>query len=339
MNKSGIKWGIFTARLPVLHMRIEWPELLQGLVVSLSTGLALVPLLTMSFGLTFEEAVTIAMLHMMLVTSNVIIFGEPFAAGWITPALPLVLAFVLGEYDTSTQRFQMMTALSIDFAVITLFMAVTGFGKKLIALVPAALKAGIILAAALSAFRRVFYDEETILKAMPVSYILAIVTCLIILYLPAFTKLKSKYKMAAFIASLGMLPAFIIAGIYGGINGELAFDIRSGFLMPPMADLMTKVSPFSIGFAPIEFFIAGLPIAFMSYLILFGDLITGTSMIEESQKHRPDDPIDINLTRSHYAVSIRNFIMAIFAPFFPTQGVLWAGAQVIVIERWKAGKA
>ena len=338
MKKSGFKWGIFEARLPVLHMRIEWPELVQGLVVSLSTGLALVPILITAFGLTFEEAVTLAMLHMMIATSNVILFGEPFAAGWITPALPFVLAFVLGGLDNAVERFQMMTALAIDFAFITLILAVTGLGKKVNAIVPTALKAGIILGAALSALKRIFFDDLVVFGMMPVSFVLAIITSVVILYLPAFQRLRDKYKIISIIASLGLLPAFVLAGLFGGLSGELAFNIESGFLIPPMGALMAKISPFSIGFPPLEFFIAGLPLAFITYLILFGDLITGTALIKDNQQYRPDDPIDIDLNRSHYAVAIRNFVMALFAPFFPTQGVRWAGAQVLIVERWKQGR-
>ena len=329
---------MFRARLPIIHMRIEWPELAQGLVVSLSTALALIPLLTTSFGLSFPEAVTIAMLHMMLVTSNVIIFGEPFASGWITPALPLVLSFVIGGVESAEERFQMMTALSLDFAALTLLMGVTGWGRKLARLVPPAFKAGIILGAALSAFKRIFYDDAEGFMAMPVSYSLAILVCLTILYLPAFSWLKSKYKLFSIISSFGLLPSFVVAGVFGGLMGELTFDITPGFLNPPFAGLMAKVSPFAICFPPLSYFVSALPLTLIAYLILFGDLITGASLIEDNQKYRPDDPVDINLTRSHYAVAIRNFLMAIIAPFFPTQGVLWAGAQIIIIERWKAGR-
>jgi len=338
MKNSGFKWGIFTARLPILHMRIEWPLLLQGLVVSLSTALALIPLLTTSFGLSFEEAVTIAMLHMMLVTSSVIVFGEPFAGGWITPALPLVLALVIGGYETSTERFSMMTALSLNFAAITLIMAITGLGRKIFDFVPASLKAGIILAAALSAFKRIFYDDIDQFLEMPISFLLAIMSCLIILYLPAYQKLKQHYKIAAFIASFGLLPGFIIAGLYGAYSGEMTFAVQSGFLMPPFGELMAKISPFAIGFPPGAYFLKALPLAFMTYLLLFSDLVTGTALIKDNQKYRPDDEIDINLGRTHYSLTVRNFIMALFAPFFPTQGVLWAGAQIIVIECWKEGR-
>ena len=89
---------------------------------------------------------------------------------------------------------------------------------------------------------------------------------------------------------------------------------------------------------PVDFFIAALPLACITYLILFGDLLTGIALIKDNQKHRPDDVIDINLNRSHYAGAIRNFIMALIAPFFPTQGTLWSGVQIIIIQRWVEGR-
>lgn len=42
-------------------------------------------------------------------------------------------------------------------------------------------------------------------------------------------------------------------------------------------------------------------------------------------------------TRSHLALAIRNFLSALVAPFFPTQGTLWTGVHVIVVQRWKQG--
>ena len=76
----------------------------------------------------------------------------------------------------------------------------------------------------------------------------------------------------------------------------------------------------------------------MTYIILFGDLITGNEVLNQAKDTRPDDPIDINPTRSHLSLSIRNVLMAISAPFFPTQGSLWTGVHVIVVQRWQQGK-
>ena len=319
-------------------MRIKWTLLVQGLVVSLSTGLALVPLLMTSFGLTFEEAVTMAMIHMILATSHIMIFGEPYATGWITAALPLVLVLVIDDYEAPIERFQMMTALSLEFAVLTLFLAVTGLGQRYINAIPTALKAGIIFGASMAAFKRIFYDDLSNIEAMPVSFISAILLSIMIFYLPAFQKWKQRSKLVQFIASFGLLPVLIFVCIAGYAFNEIEFEIVGGFLNLPLMDLLNKVSPFAIGWPPIEFYFAALPIVLMSYLILFGDLLTGKSIIEEHQDKRDDDIIEFNMSRSHYAVAIRNALMGLIVPFFPTQGVLWAGAQIIVVGHWKEGK-
>ncbi|MDG1726676.1 MAG: hypothetical protein P8H57_05945 [Emcibacteraceae bacterium] len=338
MMKSGFKWGIFRAYIPFLNMRIDWAFLAQGLVVSLSTGLALVPLLTASFGLTFEEAVTLAMLHMILVTSHIMVFGEPYAAGWITAALPLVLVTVLGDLADPAERFKMMTALSLEFSFLCLLMAVTGLGQKLIDSIPTALKAGIIFGAALAAFKRIFYDDFSNFELMPVSFISAIFLSIIIFYLPHFQKWKKQSKNIGFVASFGLLPVLIVVGFTGYLFDEFDFNIVNGFLNPPFNSLWNKASPIVIGWPSFSYYINAVPIVMMTYLLLFGDLLTGKSIVEEHQNERPDDIIEFNMNRSHYALAIRNFLMAVTVPFFPTQGVLWAGAQIIVADRWKEGK-
>ncbi|MDG1997151.1 MAG: hypothetical protein P8J14_11690 [Emcibacteraceae bacterium] len=338
MKHSGKNSKLFNVQLPIIHTRIEWSLFIQGLIVSLSTALALVPLLTLSFGLSFEEAIAMAMIHMLLVTSHVMIFGEPLAAGWITPALPFVLVLIASGCDSPTEKFQMMTALSLDFAALTFFMSITKLGKKFCDLIPNAFKAAIILGAALSAYKRIYYDDVAAYASMPITFSLAMLVCLIIFYLPGFQALKKKSKLCSKIASLGLLPAFIVAGVFGWLANELSFSIEMGFLIPPVGDLWNKVSPFAIGFPPLEYFLKGLPIAFMAYLVLFGDMLTGTELIRDKQHYRPDDPIEVNINKTHLVVSIRNFLMALIAPFFPTQGVLWAGAQVLVLNRWAQGK-
>jgi len=81
-----------------------------------------------------------------------------------------------------------------------------------------------------------------------------------------------------------------------------------------------------------------LPLAFVAYILVFGDLVTGNELIKGAAASRPDEKIDLNPTRSHISLAIRNAVMAIIAPFFPTQGALWTGVQVIVIQRWQQGR-
>ncbi len=80
----GRRWGPFTFRVPLYHTRVEWPELLQGIFVAAATGLGLVPLLVRDFGLTFDEAVACIFIQSILISSAPIVFGEPYAPGWVT---------------------------------------------------------------------------------------------------------------------------------------------------------------------------------------------------------------------------------------------------------------
>jgi hypothetical protein len=81
-----------------------------------------------------------------------------------------------------------------------------------------------------------------------------------------------------------------------------------------------------------------LPLVIIGYLLLFGDFVTGIEVIKEGQKLRPDEVIEIDINRSHNSVGIRNALGAIINPFFPTQGALWTGVHVVIVERWKQGK-
>lgn len=335
----GWRWGPFTFRLPFYHTRLYWPELFQGIFIAAATGLSLIPLMTMFFGLTFEEAVAASMIHSILISSAMIVFGEPYAPGWLTPALPLVLAFAIGVGDDPTLRLQAMTALSLDFALLLFVLGLTGLGKKFVIWLPDTLKAGIILGAALAALKRVFIDDaERFLLQQPIATTLACAVCLIFAFSLPMQRLKEKYRWVAMIAALGLLPGFVIAALVGPLVGEVVYDVQWGFLIPPVGDMWNKMSPFVIGFPDLGTMIQAMPLAIITYIILFGDLVTGNEVIREGLQERNDEHIDINPTRSHFALAIRNALMGISAPFFPTQGAMWTGVHVIIIQRWKQGK-
>lgn len=343
----GWNWGPFTFRVPFLHTRVEWPEFAQGILVAGATGLGLVPVLQAYFGLSFEEAVACIFIQAVLLSSAPILFGEPYAPGWITPALPLALAFVLPNYATPTERFHVMTAVSLWFAGLVTVLGFTGLGKLIILKIPAALKGGIILGAAIAALKRVFIDDaEKYLHVQPVATLTAISLCLLLTFSLPLQTLKKKYKPLLIFASLGLLPGFVIAALVGPLFGEISYDIKwsqegsfGPILIPPFMDMWAKASPLSIGWPSLGMMLDPdvILLAVMGYVILFGDLITGNAVLRAAQPNRDDDIFDINENRSHFSLGIRNFLMAIMAPFFPTQGSLWAGVHVIVVERWKEG--
>ena len=336
--QPGWKWGPFTARVPFYHTRAEWPDVMQGLVVTSATAMALVPLLQSVFGLTFSESIACAMIHMFLFSAGPILFGDPFASGYITPALPIAIAFVVGNYAEPTARFMAMTSMSLDFAAIMFFFGITGLGKKFIAWLPKALKGGIILGASIASLKRVFFDDIETFMTQPISTSVAIVVCLIFAFSKPFARFKERSSFLATLGNLGLLPGFIAAAIVGTLVGEIVFDIQWGFLIPPVGDMWEKASPFYIGLPSIDMFLAALPVALIAYTIAFGDFITGEEMIKDAGVDRPDETVDIDVDRVHYSVSIRNVIMGLFSPFFPSQGVLWTGVQVILVQRWRQGR-
>ena len=338
---NGIKWGPFVLRIPFIHMKFLTGEFLQGLVISGATALAAAPI-AMAFGLSFEEAIACCFIASILITSGPIIFGEPLAPGWVTPALPLVLAFFMskGLFDGTyrVETFQYMAAMCIEFTAIILFLGLTGLGKVIIEKIPNALKSGIILGAAVAAFYQIFFsDYERYIGDAPISMITALLICTITTFSEPFKRLALKNNILRIIGSLGLLPGFLIAALVGYFFGEISFDIQSGFGAPPMIDVYLKTSPLSIGFPPTSYYLEVFPLVVIGYLLLFGDFVTGIEILKDGQKNRPDEVLNIDLNRSHNSVGIRNLIGTIVNPFFPTQGALWTGVHVVIVERWKQG--
>tara|TARA_B100000945_G_scaffold1674_1_gene1452 strand:+ start:780 stop:2135 length:1356 start_codon:yes stop_codon:yes gene_type:complete len=343
VGNYGIKWGPFTLKIPFIHIKFLTAEFLQGMVISGATAFAGAPVV-MALGLSFEEAVACCFIASTLITAGPIIFGEPFAPGWVTPALPLVIAFFMskGFFDGTyrVETFHYMAAMCIEFTAIILLLGMTGLGRVITEKIPNALKSGIILGAALAAFHQIFFsDYERYIGDAPISMILALVICSVTTFSEPFKRMAAKNKVLQIIGSLGLLPGFIVAAIVGYLFGEINFDIQSGFAVPPIIDVYNKTSPLSIGFPPIEYFTEVFPLVVIGYLLLFGDFVTGTEILKDGQSYRPDEEINIDINRAHNSVGIRNFFGTILNPFFPTQGALWTGVHVIVVERWKQGSS
>jgi hypothetical protein len=177
---EGIKWGPFTLRIPFIHMKFRAGEFLQGLVISGATAFAAAPM-AMKLGLSFEEAVALSFIAGTLISAGPIIFGEPMAPGWVTPAVPIVLGALAAagyygagpcvegvcQYNPDAWRF--LAAMCIEFSILILLLGITGFGKVLVERIPRGLKAGIILGAALAAFYQVFYEDFAAYEAQPIN--------------------------------------------------------------------------------------------------------------------------------------------------------------------------
>ena len=343
-QNKGLKWGPFVARIPFIHIRFRAAEFFQGMVISGATAFAGIPIV-MGMGLTFEEGVAVSLVAGTLIAAGPILFGVPFAPGWVTPAYPIVIGVfaTMGYYspvgaEYQVETFQFMAALSIEFTLLVAFLGVTGLSSKIVNNSPNTLKSGIILGAAIAAFYQVFFKEfDSKYMEQPVAMTIALAICILTTFSVPFKKLATSNKVFQKISSLGLLPGFVIAATVAYVIGEATLNITWGFKFPDVVTLFERTSPFSIGFPPLNMYIDALPLVIIGYILLFGDIITGKAILKDPQKERPDEPLDVDVNKVHLSIAIRNFLGLIANPNFPTQGALWTGVHVVVAERWRKG--
>ncbi len=127
--------------------------------------------------------------------------------------------------------------------------------------------------------------------------------------------------------------------IIGFAAGEVPLPALQWGLIPfDFAGLFKAVSPLAIGFPSLQSFLMTIPMAIAIYIIAFGDIITAEAVLKECQAARPDENLDFNSNRTNVISGIRNLILALFVPFPPMAGPLWAAVTVSIGERYKEGK-
>jgi len=361
--QPGIRWGPFTARIPFYHFRAEWPEMVQGLIVAGATGLALIPMLQPYFGLSFEVALAVVIVQGILISTAPILFGDPYCHGWVTPSIPLVLAAMdsMGagpgaSADITLAVIHAITAFSLTCAFLFLVLGISGLGAMLVRYMPRAIKSGIILGAAISAFLREFGAGEAITNFLephthletksfflraPKSCLVAMTICLLLMFSLPVSKLRNRYRPIAILAGLGLAPGFVAALIVGHFTGELKFDVQWGLQDVAFGQMFQQLSPISsaVGFPGWHHFVEMLPLALVVYIIAFGDLVTGNELLRDATRYRPDEKVEINPTRTHLNMGIRNACQAALCGPFPcSHGMLWTGVQVVVTHRYKQGR-
>lgn len=342
----GIRWGPFTLRLPLIHYRIEAPEALQGILVACATGMAVVPLYIEHFAMSFETAIAMVVVQSVFVAAGFWLFGDPFCPGWLTPALPLVLreALLLSSIDA---RIDFVNAVVLDVAALFLFLGATGLSRLFVRAVPPPLKAAIILGAGMSAILGEITSPvaggASRVETYPITIALAVGLTLVLLFSRPFAAWKKRSTAAARLAALGIAPGFFLAMIVGPLAGEIswaAFRFGDVLFRPDFTTLFRDYSVLGRGVPSLAVLLSAAPVALAAYTIGFGDLITGTAIVEEAAAERGEEHVSLDARRTHLAVGLRNAFTALLAgPFFPLQGPLWAGATVVVCERYRQGRA
>ncbi|MDR3259484.1 MAG: benzoate/H(+) symporter BenE family transporter [Fusobacteriaceae bacterium] len=332
--------GIFKIRLPFIHYKWEISECLQAILMC-ATCLGAIPVLESVLGIPYDIAWSMVIINGLLYCVHALI-GDPVVPGWITPAIPLVSAFLTtAATSPGADRNQFLIALQLVVGLAFLLMGITGLAKKIIDFIPSAIKAGILLGAGFSAVMGEFNPAGRF-NLYPITIAIGTVVSYFLLFSDRFKKMKQTNKLAKAIGNFGMLPAVILAVIIGPLTGELPvpkFELGTIVKIPDFAGIINTLSPFGpTGFPGIDKFIKVIPTAFMVYIIAFGDFVSSDVLIKEADNVRQDEKIDFNVNRSNLASAIRNIIQSFIAPYVPLCGPLWAAVTASVAERYKQGR-
>ncbi|MDY3986472.1 hypothetical protein ACQRBK_02865 [Peptoniphilaceae bacterium SGI.137] len=328
--------GIFKIRLPFIHYAWSIPEMLQGLIMC-ATCLGAVPVLTEVLGVSYEVALSMVIINGFFYSLHILL-GDPVVPGWVTPAIPIVIAFLNG-YPIGVERTQALIATQFLLGAIFLFFGITGLGSKMVHIVPQSVKAGILMGGGISAVIGEMAAGGRFGK-YPISIIVGVIIAYVCLFSPLWQNLRKKNKIINEIGKYGMLPAILIAVILGPLVKEIAFPkiVWWPFIkIPEFGNIWNQLSPFAIGWPSVSTWIAAIPMAAVVYIIAFGDFVTTEALIEDAHEERPDEMIDFNADRSNLVSGIRNVAMALTCPYTQMCGPLWAAVTAAVATRYKEG--
>lgn len=334
--------GLFKIRIPFYHWKWSWPEGIQGFAL-VAVALAAVGFIQQGIGASTQVAVLMVFIFSMLYMLHPTL-GDSVFPGWITAGIPLVIQFLL-TFDYGVDRVHALIALQLIVAFLFIFLGLAGLAKVINTLVPVSVRGGILVGAAIAAVMRVVGSNSELFSytetrpAIPISGIVGILVCMIILYSLKFAPFKNKNFFTRLISKSGMLVGLIVAMVIGIIIGELPLpQIEWGISPMPFGELFSNFTIFGIGFPGFGHFLAAAPLAVLLYLIAFGEIVVTETVIKEAGEVRKDEIVDYNINRTNVIIGMRNAILAFIAPYVPMAGPNWIGGTVSTAERYKQGK-
>lgn len=329
------KAGPFQIRLPFVHYRFEWPDYAQGLFMCV-VDLGAIPLMTEALGMPFEVALAVVVLNGLLYLIHHML-GDPVVPGWITPAIPLLMVYVQG-FDEGPERVWALISFQLMLGIFSIFLGVTGLATKVVRIVPSGLRAGIVLGAGLAAIISVFQAGGRF-HEFPITITVAVLVAFFLMYSKQFAQLRQKAVGWRILASLGILPAILVAVFVAPIVGETSWPkIEWGFSSPDFVTLWNEYTVFGLGFPPLVMFITAIPTVLAAYIVVFGDILQSDAVLKEADHIRTDEAVVYNPSRAHMLFGGRNMIMSLIGPDIAMCGPLWAAMHVVIVERYKQGK-
>lgn len=211
-----IPLGPFKVRLPFIHYKFELPDYLQGLLMC-AVDLAAIPLMTEFLGMPFEIALAVVMLNGLLYLAHHLL-GDPVVPGWITPAVPLLMAYC-AQFPMGPERVHALIAFQLMLGVFSIALGATGMARKVVGFVPSAIKSGIIVGAGISAVTAVFQVGGKF-DSLPWTISIAIGIAFYLIFSQHFAQLKLRNRFWWNFAKLGILPIILLAVVIAPLFGE-----------------------------------------------------------------------------------------------------------------------
>jgi len=328
-------FGPFKVRLPLIHYRWEVAETVQALVMFV-VAMGMIPLLQKYLGLPYDVALAfVAICGIGFMLPNLL--GVPFVPGWITPAIPVVLLFV-GQFEPGPEAIRSLIALQLVVTFIFLFMAVTRLGTKLVDTIPNSIKAGILLGAGIAAITGEISVGGRAYNT-PISLGLGGLVTAYVLFSLSFRDWTEKHRWAKIVASYGMVPGMVTAMGIGWAVAEYKLPTVEWGIAVPAFHKVLDYTIFGVGIPSLDLLIMAIPTAVIAYIIAFGDIIVGQSLIKRVDHLRPDEKIEVDIDRVHLVTGIRNLIHSLLAPYPGLAGPLFTGAMATIAERYRYGRS
>lgn len=328
-----IPLGPFKVRLPFIHYRIELPDYLQGLLMC-AVDLAAIPLMTELLGMPFEVALAVVMLNGLLYLTHHLL-GDPTVPGWITGGA--AADGLLRAVSRRPGAGACADCLPVDARRVLDSPGRDRDGQEGGQYVPSAIKSGIIVGAGLSAVIAVFQVGGKF-NVLPWTISIAVGIAFYLIFSQHFNQLKQRNRFWWNFAKLGILPIILLAVVIAPLFGEAPWPtIQWGISTPDFAGLWNNYTVFGLGMPPLSMFISALPTMLAAYIIVFGDVLSAKSLLDEAETVRTDEVVDYNADRAHLIFGARNAFMSIFGPDVAMCGPKWAAMLVVVIERFKGG--
>lgn len=327
-----IPCGILRIRLPFIHFKISPPEIVTGLMNACTSYGALAVLIT-TLGLDPEVAWALVVFETMCYTLNWLL-GEPSICGWITPAMAIVIVYLEG-FDPGVARLQALSSMQLELAAMFIILGATGLSKKLNTLMPPAVKAGIVLGAGVNAvYARL--QQGGAMDTVTVGCMCGLIVVFFLMFSKRIRKYMDNNRFLAVLGNYSFLWAVLAMFIAGGLSGEFDYNFSGQiFKVPDFGALFMTVSPFFIGFAPLNMWITGLPIALVAWVIAYGDFVTVQQLGLQAQ--REDEYIEFDPNRTNIICGLRNLLLGLFAPYPALAGPLSAPYCVATYQRYKQG--